>query len=275
MDDGAGRWRLWQVPVGIIAVAALGLALAFAPVDVATGQILFDLLVIAVPVALAATVHAAAPRTFGLRRMRITPGRAALWIFLGALLAGIASGIYYALVVVHTQPAVAHEHLRGTQAVLFGLTGVTLVPVAEELFWRGFVHRALRTRMAVGPAVAISASLFGLWHWTGGDPIATVPPRIFFGVVLALLLERTGSLYPGMVAHAYINTGLVVFYVPAVAPLVLPAYVVAVIIAVVVSVNDDRRKKRRRRAPLALAPLGPRERGLQGHTRATGRLGGL
>jgi membrane protease YdiL (CAAX protease family) len=153
-----------------------------------------------------------------------------------------------------------------------GLCAVTLVPVAEELFFRGFLHRALRTRLAMWPAVALSSTLFGLAHWVGGDDLSTVPPRIFYGIMLALLLERTGSLYPGIVAHAYVNVGLLDLFAPAAQMVGLAVFVLGLIVAVAVSVNDDRRKNPRigRASP---AERAMREQAFSRHTRATGRLG--
>jgi membrane protease YdiL (CAAX protease family) len=137
------------------------------------------------------------------------------------------------------------------------------------------VHRALRTRLALWPAIGLSSTIFGLAHWGSGDDLSTVVPRIFAGMMLALLLERTGSLYPGIVAHAYVDAGVLGLYVPSVQPLILLVLVLALTVAVAVSVDDDRRKKHGRPGPIARAQAGSRERGLQDRVRATGRLGGL
>jgi membrane protease YdiL (CAAX protease family) len=151
---------------------------------------------------------------------------------------------------------------------------VTLVPIAEELFYRGFVHRALRTRLALWPAVGLSSTIFGLAHWVGGDDLSTVPPRIFYGIVLALLLERTGSLYPGIVAHAYANIPALALFVPSATGPALLLLGIALIVAVAISVNDDRRKNPRlsRASPVEAAM---RDQALPLHTRASGRLGPL
>jgi membrane protease YdiL (CAAX protease family) len=269
MEGGARQWPLGYVPVGVAAIYALRLLLDALPgLSPAAAQVVFDVLVIAVPVGLAAAAHAARPRMFGARRMRITPGRAALWIFLGSVLTTIASAIYIVAFDVNGHLWITDQSPSGTQAVVLGVTAVTLVPVAEEVFWRGFVHRALRTHLPLWPAVALSASLFGLAHWVAGDDFSTVAPRVFYGVLLALLLERTGSLYPGIVAHAYVNVPLFAFFVPSVAwlpPLIL---LVALIVAVAVSVDDERRKHPRTGPQVRLG-----ERAMGAHAHARGRLG--
>jgi len=49
--------------------------------------------------------------------------------------------------------------------------------------------------------------VFGMLHFTGPDSIGVVPPLVVLGIVLALLYERTGSLWPPIILHA-INNGL-------------------------------------------------------------------
>jgi len=84
---------------------------------------------------------------------------------------------------------------------------VTLVaPVAEELTYRGLGFTLLAP---YGTAVAVLGTgvLFALAHGLlAGLPVLTV-----FGVVVAWLRARTGSVYPGMLLHAVFNgTALVV-----------------------------------------------------------------
>jgi len=66
-------------------------------------------------------------------------------------------------------------------------------------------------------------------------------------VLLALLLERTGSLYPGIVAHAYLNVPVLELFVPSLTWPAIAIVLVALVVAVAVSVNDDRRKTLRSR----------------------------
>ena len=82
---------------------------------------------------------------------------------------------------------------------------VGLAALSEEMFFRGFVFSGLRSRMSVWPAAVISGLVFGLVHAPTG--ITTVIPLAVFGVALAWLYDRTGSLWPSVTAHA-INNGL-------------------------------------------------------------------
>jgi membrane protease YdiL (CAAX protease family) len=78
-------------------------------------------------------------------------------------------------------------------------------PLVEELFFRGLLLRSLARRF--GPVVATlgSAVAFGLAHFE----LLQLAALILFGLVLALLAERTGRLGPGIVAHATFNAATV------------------------------------------------------------------
>jgi membrane protease YdiL (CAAX protease family) len=72
-------------------------------------------------------------------------------------------------------------------------------PLGEEVAFRGVLYPALRTRFGVAPAAALSAAVFAVAHGYGVAGFAAV---FWSGVLWALAYERTGSLWPGIVAHA-------------------------------------------------------------------------
>jgi membrane protease YdiL (CAAX protease family) len=94
--------------------------------------------------------------------------------------------------------------------VLLGVSVIVFAPLAEELFFRGFLFRGLRNWMRAGPAIVLSAAIFAISHVV---PLVILP--IFaLGMLLAGVVERRGSLVPSMVAHATFNTfGFVVGFV--------------------------------------------------------------
>jgi membrane protease YdiL (CAAX protease family) len=93
----------------------------------------------------------------------------------------------------------------GLQVTLLFLLLAVGAPVVEELFFRGLLQRALARRLGRGVAVLGSAVVFGLAHFE----LLQLPALILFGVVLALLADRTGRLGPGIVAHAVFNAATV------------------------------------------------------------------
>lgn len=81
---------------------------------------------------------------------------------------------------------------------------VIAAPVSEELCFRGMLFGGLRTRMPRLAAAFVSALIFGALHALTG--IEAVPVLMFFGFVLALLYERTGSILPGILLHMLNNS---------------------------------------------------------------------
>lgn len=76
-----------------------------------------------------------------------------------------------------------------------------LGPLAEELLFRGLVYAWMRRHLDVLPSAALSALLFASVH-----AIPWLIPSFFaIGVVLALLYERSGSLWPPVLAHGTYN----------------------------------------------------------------------
>jgi uncharacterized protein len=76
-----------------------------------------------------------------------------------------------------------------------------LAPVVEELTYRGLGMAVTRDRWGMWPAIAITAVAFGLAHGL----LIALPVLTIFGVVLALVRERTESLYPAVLLHAIFN----------------------------------------------------------------------
>lgn len=84
-----------------------------------------------------------------------------------------------------------------------------VVPIGEEIFFRGLAYGALRRRLGRHAAVLASALFFAAAHLS----LVELMPIFILGVILAYLYEYTGSLVPGMIAHAINNlAALVLFY---------------------------------------------------------------
>jgi membrane protease YdiL (CAAX protease family) len=80
--------------------------------------------------------------------------------------------------------------------------GVTIVPFAEELFFRGFFFAGLRPRLSFVLSGLISGFFFSLAH---ADP-GLIIPFTGVGVILAYTYERTGSLWAPIGVHMLFNS---------------------------------------------------------------------
>jgi uncharacterized protein len=96
---------------------------------------------------------------------------------------------------------------------LFLIGGGLLAPIGEETLFRGYVFNAIRLtfeskRWGIPLAYLVSALVFAVIHFSGATQgtIALIVPIFFIALVLAWGMHRTGSLLPGIVAHALFNS---------------------------------------------------------------------
>ncbi|MFI5036049.1 MAG: CPBP family intramembrane glutamic endopeptidase [Acidimicrobiales bacterium] len=140
---------------------------------------------------------------------RIRPGDA-LYVLVGVACQGAVSVLYAPFHPKGLSTPVHHlfDSSHGATLVALGVMSVAAAPLLEEWFFRGVVFRALRQALgsrpgalSTGAAALVSAVLFALAH---GEPLQFAGLALL-GVVLALLVERTGRLVPSVVAHASFN----------------------------------------------------------------------
>lgn len=84
---------------------------------------------------------------------------------------------------------------------------VVLAPIFEELIFRGILFATLRKKFSFLTSMTVSGLVFALAHGYGLLAFLTV---LWSGFLWAWTYERTGSVIPGMLAHA-MNNGLVVY----------------------------------------------------------------
>ncbi len=82
---------------------------------------------------------------------------------------------------------------------------VIAAPLSEEMFFRGFMFGGLRRSMSIWPAALISAAVWGSLHLGAGN-IGVAVQLAVFGVILAWLYERSGTLWAPVLAHTINNT---------------------------------------------------------------------
>ena len=143
--------------------------------------------------------------TFALHAPKIVPLFAA--ILLGFTAWTFASGVILRLAPPPETLVRALERLirltdEGAPLWVMWLVVAITPAICEEALFRGFVLNGLRSMGAV-PAIGISALLFGIAHAS----IYRLLPTMFLGIILGIVVWRTGSLLCAIVLHA-INNGL-------------------------------------------------------------------
>lgn len=126
----------------------------------------------------------------------------------------IGLGIAYAMgletLLGHSAPSPWDEiqKLSGEAKVVLLLFGAVGAPVAEELFFRGFLFSLFQREGYPWSGMLFSSALFAAIHFS--DPY-NIPGILLFGFVLAWLYRQTGSLVAPITAHAVNNGSALAF----------------------------------------------------------------
>jgi uncharacterized protein len=98
------------------------------------------------------------------------------------------------------------------RAVLYGLFFV-LGAIFEEFFFRGYALFTLLTAIGFWPAALVCSTIFGALHYSNaGETAYGAFSAGLFGLLLCLLLRRTGNLWMPIGLHAAYNWGESFFY---------------------------------------------------------------
>ncbi|MBW8742315.1 MAG: CPBP family intramembrane glutamic endopeptidase [Gaiellaceae bacterium] len=102
----------------------------------------------------------------------------------------------------------AWEPAHAAAYIVNGIAIAVLAPVFEELTFRGLGFSLLR-RYGEWTAIIGVGFLFGLAHGL----VQALPFLVAFGIGLAFLRSRTGSVFPGMIVHGFFNATALIFAV--------------------------------------------------------------
>ena len=215
------RWPAWYALAGFVValmgtLVAAGVLVAAFGIDADAESAAFTVTatlvqaVIFVATAIWFASMTARPRAwhFGLNRTALWP--AVGWAALGLFSFYLLAGVYSVLVDPEAEQGIT-EALGADQGtfglIVAGLMVIVVAPAAEELFFRGFFYRALRSRFSVLVAALLDGLLFGLIHFdpTVDDVLLILPVLATLGFMFCLVYERTGSLFPVIALHAINN----------------------------------------------------------------------
>ncbi len=116
----------------------------------------------------------------------------------------------------------AIENLRKVQEhpLVFNLIGLsifTLVPLTEEILFRGFLQQWLKQKFGhFLPAILLSSLIFALFHYSqkqGSGNIGLLTSLFFLACLLGYLYERQRSLWPCVALHGCFNFITLLFLV--------------------------------------------------------------
>ncbi len=97
---------------------------------------------------------------------------------------------------------------------VFGMFVLLWAPIAEELFYRGYVYTSLKQHLPLAAAWGISVAAFGLrhvihfyylWPHLSVAGVVWACSMLIFGSLMTWLYERSGGLGPSMLVHLLVN----------------------------------------------------------------------
>lgn len=142
----------------------------------------------------------------------------ATWFVAYPVTAFIGSLTKFLLTKIYADPGVLNQiavsELKGMQGdsalslVLSALWVVTIVPVLEELLFRGLLQGWLKNRFSVYKAIAITSIVFSFFHFSplqGLSNIELLISLFTLSCFLGYLRERQDSLWASIALHSFFN----------------------------------------------------------------------
>lgn len=161
-----------------------------------------QLILLAVPLFLVIYTKRDVKKTYGFARTKAVNYLGGAVLIAGAVLINLVIAIGLAFVFPESAgnvETVFSDIMSGNVPAV--LLVIAVAPaVCEELLFRGVILHSLQARYRVPSAIAVTAILFGLYHMS----IIKFIPTGLLGLLLCIVVWKTGSIYPAMLMH-FIN----------------------------------------------------------------------
>ncbi len=134
--------------------------------------------------------------------------RSPWWPAVGSYLGYIGCALILSLLLSPEQEDITRElgygeSFLGDFAAAFLI--IAAAPIAEEIFFRGFMFAGIRAKAPFAVAAIVSSGIWGLFHYTGSDSWPVILQLTIFGLILSWLYERTGSIRAPIALHVINN----------------------------------------------------------------------
>lgn len=155
-------------------------------------------------------------QTIGLNKVRLKQlwllfPAVAIYVAASAILTSLAMRIVPNFDINQVQDLGFSKPSEPSQLIAVFLALVVITPVFEELIFRGVLFRGLRRRLPFWAAALVVSLLFAVAHQQWNVAADTMA----LGLVLCALVEKTNSIWPGILLHALKNAlafGLLYFW---------------------------------------------------------------
>jgi membrane protease YdiL (CAAX protease family) len=107
----------------------------------------------------------------------------------------------------------------GSSEVWLILILLIVNPILEEVYWRGYMYKKVRSQGKAFTAILITAVFYTLYHllsvfhiFQGWFGVVAVLPVLIAGVLWGGIREKTGSVTGSIISHALSDLGIVCVY---------------------------------------------------------------
>jgi membrane protease YdiL (CAAX protease family) len=98
---------------------------------------------------------------------------------------------------------------------------ITIQPIGEEIFFRGFLYDKFNNLFGKKSAIIINSIMFGIAHLSFGNIYPAILTFII-GIILSILVIKTDNLYSAIIAHILFNVFSFSLYIIAKSIQILP-----------------------------------------------------
>lgn len=128
------------------------------------------------------------------------------WMFVGIGVLTVALDMMSRFLPMPKSTPFEHFFERPVDAYLISIFAITLGPLMEELFFRGFLYPVIERRLGIFWGIILTALPFGLMHsMQYGNSWAAVLVIFLVGVVLTTVRAKSNSVAASFLAHVGYN----------------------------------------------------------------------
>lgn len=214
-----GPYSIWQIiyPIGMYYVASsvtyfvLGLLMGSEQETYMLRQMICGAFTIPVTLSHYRQIHRLEDVVYG-REKKLFNGQM-MWNIVLSVMTGAMFGIAVNNLIAMTPLITASAGFQEANSAFFAgdmvyelLGSCLVIPIAEELLYRGVVYKRLRLHFEVIWAVILSAAIFGIMHVN----MVQLLYAGILGLLLAYILESTRKIYAPILGHIAANVAAVV-----------------------------------------------------------------
>lgn len=107
---------------------------------------------------------------------------------------------------------IINKTVVGSALLLMAISLLAVSPVANEIIKRGIILNTLKRSFSAKNAIIISAVIFGLIRLPASGILAGIDALVIC-IIMAIIYEKTGSLWVGTAAHTAANLPYIILYI--------------------------------------------------------------